>query len=74
MRTIEVAILSDQDEMLIMNVLRAFEQQNRVSLREKEAAHLPGQPFSEAEFDQLIEKAEQSRPYTYEEAKAFLGV
>lgn len=74
MRIIEVAILSDQDEALIMDVLRAFEHQNRVSLREKEAAYLPGQPFLEAEFDQLIEKAEQSRPYTHEEAKAFLGL
>ena len=35
MRTIEVDILSDQDEELILSVLRAFEQQNRVSLKEK---------------------------------------
>jgi len=74
MRTIEVAILSDQDETLIMSVLKAFEQQNRVSLREKDAAYLPGHPFSETEFDELIEKAERSRPHTYEEAKAFLGL
>lgn len=74
MRTIEVAILSDQDETLIMDVLRAFEQQNRVSLHEKNETYLPGKPFSEAEFDQLIEKAEHSRPYTHEQAKAFLGL
>lgn len=74
MRTIEVAILSDQDETLIMNVLQAFAQQNRIALREKDASYLPGKPFTEAEFDQLIEKAEQSRPCSYEEAKAFLGL
>ena len=74
MRTIEVAILSDQDETLIMDVLKAFEQQNRVSLREKDATYLPGQPFLETEFDQLIEKAERSQPYTYEQARAFLGL
>ncbi|MCY7358696.1 MAG: hypothetical protein LH609_14805, partial [Rudanella sp.] len=61
MRTIEIAILSDQDEELILNVLRAFEQQNRVSLKEKNAPYLPGKPFTEPEFDQLIEKAEGSR-------------
>jgi|GEM_PF-6116739 hypothetical protein len=74
MRTIEIDILSDQDEELILNVLRAFEQQNRVSLKEKNTHCLPGKPFTESEFDQLIEKAEGSRKYSYEEAKAFLGL
>lgn len=74
MRTIEVDILSDQDEELILSVLRAFEQQNRVSLKEKNASYLPGKPFIETEFDQLIEKAQNSRKYDYDEAKAFLGL
>lgn len=40
----------------------------------RENAHfLLGKPFTETEFDQLIEQAENSRKYSYEEAKAFLG-
>ncbi|TAE23422.1 MAG: hypothetical protein EAZ91_22440 [Cytophagales bacterium] len=74
MRTIEVDILSDQDEELILSVLRAFEQQNRVSLKEKTESHMPGKPFTESEFDQLVDRAEKSRTYSYEEAKAFLGL
>lgn len=74
MRTIEVDIISDQDEELILSVLRAFEQQHRVSLKEKNTAYLPGKPFTESEFDQVIEKAQSSRKYSYEEAKAFLGL
>lgn len=74
MTTIEVSFLAHEQESELIQTLRNWEKQRLVRLKVTDSPELPGKPYTIEELDARLETAENSRSFTKEEAKAYLGL
>ena len=72
MTTLEINIIDDEE--LIINVLRVFEQKHSLTFKEKKSIITPGKPMTELEYENMINESRNSRSYTLEQAKQYLGI
>ena len=72
MTTLEINITDDED--LIINVLRAFESKHSLTFKEKKSIVIPGKPMTEMEYENMLNESRNSRSYTLEQAKQYLGI
>ena len=72
MKTLEINITDDED--LIINVLRAFESKHSLTFKEKKSIAIPGKPMTEMEYENMLNESRNSRSYTLEQAKQYLGI
>jgi hypothetical protein len=72
MTTLEINIIDDED--LIINVLRVFEKKHSLTFKEKKSIITPGKPMTEIEYENMLNESRNSRSYTLEQAKQYLGI
>ena len=77
MKTYQIDVLEGANDAYVENILKDLERKHIVKFNIKteklsKENILQGKPFTEEEFDNLLEKASKSSSYTYEEAKVYL--
>ena len=70
MTTLEINILDDED--LILDVLRAFEQRHLLTFTNKKSDIISGQKMTEMEYEDMLNEARKTPTYTLEQAKEYL--
>ena len=74
MTTIEVTIVADDDKEFVINILDALAQKQLIEFDQIESFPVEGPELSNADLIARVNKSERSKRYTYEEAKAKLGL
>jgi hypothetical protein len=72
MTTLEINITNDED--LIMDVLKVFEKKHSLTFKQKQSIVTPGKPMTEMEYENMLNESRNSRSYTLEQAKQYLGI
>jgi hypothetical protein len=70
MTTLEINILDD--ESLILDVLRAFEQRHLLTFTNKKSISFSGEKMTEMEYEDMLNEARKTPAYNLEEAKKYL--
>ena len=70
MTTIEINII--EDENLILDVLRAFEQRKLLTFTNKQTLTTEGAKMTESAYKKMLDEARKTPQYTLEEAKSYL--
>ena len=74
MRSIQINILSDNDEMEIMGLLSFLEKKAVISVGNIRNMSIPGKPMTINELNEQLDISRKSKSYTVSEAKAILGI
>lgn len=74
MRSIQINILSDNDELEVMNLLSFLEKKEVISVGSIRNLSIPGKPMAINELNEQLDISRKSRSYTASEAKAILGL
>ena len=72
MRSIQINILSDNDELEVMNLLSFLEKKEVISVGSIRNLSVPGKPMAINELNEQLNISRKSRSYTASEAKAIL--
>ncbi|TAG18098.1 MAG: hypothetical protein EAZ32_14755 [Cytophagia bacterium] len=70
MTTVEINIIDD--ETLILDVLRAFEQRRLITFTNKKPLTHEGIKMSELEYEEMLNEARTTPAYNLKDAKAYL--
>ncbi|WP_020594767.1 hypothetical protein [Spirosoma panaciterrae] len=74
MTTIEVTVLADEDQDFVINILNALAQKHIIEFDRTNSFPAEGPILTHDELNERILKSEQSKHYSFEEAKAKLGL
>ncbi|GAB4021910.1 hypothetical protein [Spirosoma koreense] len=74
MKTIEVNILDDEDQDFVMSILNALAQKHIIEFDRADSFPAEGPQLSDKELIDRIRISERGQPYSFEEAKARLGL
>jgi hypothetical protein len=74
MRSIQINILSDNDEMEVMGLLSLLEKKAVISVGNIRNMSIPGKPMTINELNEQLDISRKSKSYTASEAKAILGI
>ena len=74
MRSIQINILSDNDEVEVMNLLSFLEKKEVISVGSIRNLSIPGKPMTINELNEQLDISRKSKSYTASEAKAILGL
>jgi hypothetical protein len=74
MRSIQINILSDKDEMEVMNLLSFLEKKDVISVGNIRNLSVPGKPMSINELNEQLDISRKSKSYSASEARAILGL
>lgn len=74
MTTIEVNILADEDQDFVMSILKALAQKHIIEFDHAESFPVEGPELSNTELISRINESERGKRYSFEEAKAKLGL
>lgn len=69
MKTIEINILSDDDEALVLNHLADLRDRKIISYQTKKLG-LPKEPKTQEDFDDMLIEAFKGKKLSYEQARA----
>ena len=72
MRSIQINILSDNDELEVMNLLSFLEKKEVISVGSIRNLSIPGKPMAINELNEQLDISRKSKSYTASEAKAIL--
>ncbi|PWK28277.1 hypothetical protein LV89_01060 [Arcicella aurantiaca] len=72
MTTLEINILDD--ESLILDVLRAFEQRHLLIFTNKKSYSFSGKKMEEMEYEDMLNEARKTPAYSLEQAKKYLNL
>jgi hypothetical protein len=74
MRSIQINILSDKDEVEVMNLLSFLEKKDVISVGNIRNLSVPGKPMSINELNEQLDISRKSKSYSASEARAILGL
>jgi hypothetical protein len=74
MRSIQINILSDKDEIEVMNLLSFLEKKDVISMGNIRNLSVPGKPMSINELNEQLDISRKSKSYSASEARAILGL
>ncbi|SOD89230.1 hypothetical protein [Spirosoma fluviale] len=74
MTTVEVNILADEDQDFVMSILTALAQKHIIEFDRPDSFSAEGPDLTDHELVNRIQKSEQGTRYSFEEAKAKLGL
>jgi hypothetical protein len=74
MKSIQINILSDNDELEVMNLLSFLEKKDVISVGNIRNLSIPGKPLTINELNEQLDISRKSKSYTASEAKAILGL
>lgn len=74
MKSIQINILSDIDEVEVMGLLSLLEKKSIISVGNIRNMSIPSKPMTINELNEQLDISRKSKSYTASEAKAILGV
>lgn len=74
MTTVEVNILADEDQDFVMTILNALAQKHIIEFDRTDSFSAEGPRLSNDELASRINTSEQGKRYSFDEAKAKLGL
>jgi hypothetical protein len=74
MRSIQINILSDNDEMEVMGLLSFLEKKAVISVGNIRNMSIPGKPMTINELNEQLDISRKSKSYSASETKAILGI
>ena len=74
MRSIQINILSDKDEMEVMNLISFLEKKNVISVGSIRNLSVPGKPMTINELNEQLDISRKSKSYSANEARTILGL
>lgn len=74
MRSIQINILSDKDEMEVMNLLSFLEKKDVISVGNIRNLSVPGKPMTINELNEQLDISRKSKSYSASEARTILGL
>jgi hypothetical protein len=74
MTTIEVNVLADDDQEFVVNILTALAQKQIIEFDLVDSFPAEGPRLSNGDLIARLEKAEQGKSFSLEQAKAILGL
>ena len=74
MKSIQINILSDNDESEVMGLLSFLEKKEVISVGNIRNMSIPGKPMSIDELNEQLDISRKSKSYSVSEAKAILGL
>ena len=74
MKSIQINILSDNDESEVMGLLSFLEKKEVISVGNIRNMSIPGKPMSINELNEQLDISRKSKSYSVSEAKAILGI
>jgi hypothetical protein len=74
MKSIQINILSDIDEIEVMGLLSLLEKKAIISVGNIRNMSIPGKPLTVNELNEQLDISRKSKSYTASEAKAILGI
>lgn len=72
MTTLEINII--ENESLVLDVLKAFEQRHLISVNRKNSLTTIGEKLSEMEYEEMLNEARNSKSYSLTDAKKYLNL
>lgn len=74
MKSIQINILSDIDEVEVMDLLSLLEKKSIISVGNIRNMSIQGKPMTINELNEQLDISRKSKSYTASEAKAILGI
>ena len=74
MKSIQINILSDNDEIEVMGLLSLLEKNAMISVGNIRNLSIPGKPMSINELNEQLDISRKSKSYSANEAKAILRI
>ena len=74
MKSIQINILSDNDESEVMGLLSFLEKKKVISVGNIRNMSVPGKPMSIGELNEQLDISRKSKSYSASQAKAILGI
>lgn len=74
MKSIQINILSDIDEVEVMGLLSLLEKKSIISVGNIRNMSIQGKPMTINELNEQLDISRKSKSYTASEAKAILGI
>lgn len=74
MKSIQVNILSDNDEIEVMGLLSFLEKKAVISVGNIRNISIPGKPMTVNELNEQLDISRKSKSYTTTEARTILGI
>ena len=74
MRSIQINILSDKDEMEVMNLISFLEKKDVISVGSIRNLSVPGKPMTINELNEQLDISRKSKSYSANEARTILGL
>lgn len=74
MTTVEVNILADEDQDFVMTILNALAQKHIIEFDQTNPFPIEGPKLTDNELIERIKESEKGKRYSFEEAKAKLGL
>lgn len=74
MRSIQINILSDKDEIEVMNLLSFLEKKDVISMGNIRNLSIPGNPLTINELNEQLDISRKSKSYSASEARTILGL
>lgn len=74
MTTVEVSILADEDQDFVMTILNALAQKHIIEFDQTDSFPVEGPTLDIDALRSRISESEQGKQYSFEEAKAKLGL
>ena len=72
MRSIQINILSDKDEMEVMNLISFLEKKDVISVGSIRNLSVPGKPMTINELNEQLDISRKSKSYSVNEARTIL--
>lgn len=74
MRSIQINILSDKDEVEVMNLISLLEKKDVISVGSIRNLSVPGKPMTINELNEQLDISRKSKSYSASEARTILGL
>ena len=74
MKSIQINIFSNNDEMEVMGLLSFLEKKAVISVGDIRNMSIPGKPMTINELNEQLDISRKSKSYTASEAKSILGI